>query len=154
MTGTSMDGLDLVCCEYSVEGESYQFRLEKVAQIPLDDRWQARLRHLPQQSAETYARTHVYFGHWMGEALKAFIAELDAPPDFVAVHGQTIFHQPERSFTAQIGDGETIAAYLPCPLVSNFRNKDVALKGEGAPLIVLGEKIHLPQHNEGGTIPI
>jgi anhydro-N-acetylmuramic acid kinase len=95
---------------------------------------------LPEQSAEVYAKTHVYFGHWLGKTIQAFIQQYGLQPDFVAMHGQTIFHQPHKTFTAQIGDGETVAAYLPCPLVSNFRNKDVALGGEGAPLVPLGEQ--------------
>lgn len=140
MTGTSMDGLDLVCCQYTVEGERYNFQVEQAAHVPFDRRWRSRLSHLHTQSAETFAKTHVYFGHWLGQQIRAFVDAHGLAPDFVAVHGQTIFHQPEKTFTFQLGDGETIAAYLDWPLVSNFRNKDVALQGEGAPLIVLGEQ--------------
>jgi anhydro-N-acetylmuramic acid kinase len=64
----------------------------------------------------------------------------------VASHGQTIYHQPEKNFTAQIGDGETMVAYLTCPLVTNFRNKDVALGGQGAPLVPFGERHLFPNH--------
>ncbi|MEM7039305.1 MAG: anhydro-N-acetylmuramic acid kinase, partial [Bacteroidota bacterium] len=67
-------------------------------------------------------------------------------PQFVASHGQTIFHQPEKTFTAQIGDGETMVRYLDCPLVCNFRNKDVAHGGQGAPLVPFGEKWLFPDY--------
>jgi anhydro-N-acetylmuramic acid kinase len=140
MTGTSMDGLDLVCCRYAVEGERYHFEVERVAHVPYEQRWRVRLSHLHHQDAETFAKTHIYFGHWLGQKIRAFADQLESPPDYAAVHGQTIFHQPEKTFTFQLGDGETIAAYLDRPLVSNFRNKDVAMQGEGAPLIVLGEQ--------------
>jgi anhydro-N-acetylmuramic acid kinase len=140
MTGTSMDGLDLVCCRYEVEGDQYQFSVEHSDHVPFDARWHTRLSHLHRQNAETFAKTHVYFGHWLGQKIRAFADAIDGKLDFVAVHGQTIFHQPEKTFTFQLGDGETIAAYLDWPLVCNFRNKDVALQGEGAPLIVLGEQ--------------
>jgi anhydro-N-acetylmuramic acid kinase len=82
----------------------------------------------------------VYFAHYLGKALADFIEKHQITPDFVAVHGQTIFHQPEKNFTAQICDGETLVTYLNCPLVLNFRNKDIALGGQGAPLVPLGDK--------------
>ncbi|MEL6731763.1 MAG: anhydro-N-acetylmuramic acid kinase [Bacteroidota bacterium] len=147
MSGSSMDGLDLAYCSFKVDGDKYSFELEQADQIPLDARWKSRLSHLPTQSAEIFAKTHVYFGHWLGEQVKQFIERYHLRPDFVAAHGQTIFHQPEKSFTTQIGDGETLVSYLPCLLVDNFRNKDVALKGQGAPLVPLGEKYLFPEYD-------
>ena len=144
MSGTSMDGLDIACCEFRESDDRYEFGLVQVGHIPFDEKWYTRLFNLMEQPAEIYAKTHVYFGHWLGESLKAFIDQFELKPDFVAAHGQTIFHQPDKNFTAQIGDGETIVTYLPCPLVTNFRNKDVALGGEGAPLITLAEKYLFP----------
>lgn len=146
MSGTSMDGLDIACCTFTEEGDSYTFHLDAVRQVDFGETWTTRLLCLMDQSAEVYAKTNVYFGHWMGEQIRDFIRDHKLEPDFVATHGQTIFHQPDKSFTAQIGDGESIVSYLPCPLVSNFRNKDVALGGEGAPLIPLVEKYLFPDH--------
>jgi anhydro-N-acetylmuramic acid kinase len=146
MSGTSMDGLDLAYCRYYLEGDRYRFSVEEAQTVPFDARWQGRLAHLASQSGEVFAKTHVYFGHWLGEALRAFIDRHQLQPDLVAMHGQTIFHQPDKSFTCQIGDGETAVAYLPCPLVSNFRNKDLALGGEGAPLVPLGEQLLFPDY--------
>lgn len=148
MSGTSMDGLDIALCEFTRSGDDqYQVRLVQGECIPFDETWYARLYHIREQTAETYAKTHVYFGRWMGRELKKFIDKHQLKPDFVAIHGQTIFHQPEKEFTAQIGDGETVVSYLPCPLVSNFRNKDLALGGEGAPLIPMGERYLFPDYN-------
>ncbi|MEM6347307.1 MAG: anhydro-N-acetylmuramic acid kinase, partial [Bacteroidota bacterium] len=145
-SGTSMDGLDLAYCRFTLDGERLSFSLEASRAVAFDDRWRRRLSLLMEQSAEIYAKTHVYFGHFIGKALQAFLAEENLQPDFVACHGQTIFHQPEKNFTGQIGDGETIVSYLPCPLVSNFRNKDVALGGQGAPLIPLVEQYLFPEY--------
>lgn len=147
MSGTSLDGLDLVACTFELSGESYAWSLIAADQVPFDEKWESRLAHLHEQSAEIYAKTHVYFGHWLGQQVLDFIQRFGLKPDFVASHGQTIFHQPERNFTAQIGDGETLASYLPCPLVCNFRNKDVALGGEGAPLVPLGEQMLFPGYS-------
>ncbi|WNJ21424.1 anhydro-N-acetylmuramic acid kinase [Pontibacter sp. G13] len=146
MSGTSMDGLDLVACTFEIDGDQYSFSVDHAQTVPFDEKWHARLYHLRDQSAEVYAKTNVYFGHWLGETIQSFIREFDISPDFAAIHGQTIFHQPNLNFTSQIGDGETVASYLPCPLVSNFRNKDIALGGQGAPLISLGEKYLFPDY--------
>ncbi|GAB4405341.1 MAG: anhydro-N-acetylmuramic acid kinase [Bacteroidia bacterium] len=142
-----MDGLDIVACTFQWDGQDgYSFTLDHHEQVPYDYRWKTRLLYLHEQTAEIYAKTHVYLGHWQGEQIQTFIDKRGLTPDFVAVHGQTIFHQPDRNFTAQIGDGETLVSHLSCPLVCNFRNKDVALGGQGAPLVVMGEKYLFPGH--------
>ena len=146
MSGTSMDGLDLACCDFWEEGDSYRYEIVQCAQVDFEEKWKTRLSNLYGQSGEVFAKTNVYFGHWLGEKVKAFVEEYDLKPDFVASHGQTIFHQPDKSFTAQIGDGETMVSYLDCPVITNFRNKDIALGGEGAPLVPLGEHYLYPGH--------
>ncbi|MEL6844800.1 MAG: anhydro-N-acetylmuramic acid kinase, partial [Bacteroidota bacterium] len=99
MSGTSMDGLDLAYCRFDVEGDQYRFSLEASRTIPFDERWRRRLSLLMEQRAEIYAKTHVYFGHFIGTSVQAFLEEEKLAPDFVACHGQTIFHQPDKNFT-------------------------------------------------------
>lgn len=146
MTGTSMDGIDLACCDFWEEKGNWKFELVQAESIPMDPQWQARLQNLMGQSAEIYAKTDVYFAHFLGKHIQEFIQEYDLRLDFVASHGQTIFHQPEKNYTAQIGDGETLVSYLDCPLVTNFRNKNVAQGGEGAPLVPFGEQHLWPDY--------
>ena len=69
-----------------------------------------------------------------------FIQANDLDVDYISAHGHTVFHEPENQFTCQIGDGETMAAILERPVITNFRNKDVALHGQGAPLSPGGEQ--------------
>ncbi len=144
MSGTSLDGLDIVCCEFNAQSDKYEYTIQTRKHVPYEDKWRARLSHLMIQSAEVFAKTHIYYGHWLGRIIKEFIVENRIEPDFVSVHGHTIFHQPDKNFTSQIGDGETIAAYLRCPVITNFRSKDVAIGGQGAPLVPLGEKYLFP----------
>lgn len=158
MSGTSLDGIDLAFCEYSENQGQWSFELLLGETVQYDQTWYARLRCLDTQNAEAYAKTDVYLGHHFGGVLKAFIEKNELKPQFVASHGQTIFHQPKRNFTAQIGDGETIATYLKCPLVTNFRSKDVAMGGQGAPLVPFGEQFLFPKEtiflNLGGIANI
>ena len=146
MSGSSLDGLDIAACRFQVKGTTVSVELLQAETIEYDERWYNRLANLPDQPAEIYAKTDVYYGHWLGKAVAEFCKKHHLNPDFIASHGHTIFHQPDKNFTAQIGDGETLASYLTCPVVTNFRNKDVALGGEGAPLVPLGEKFLFPQY--------
>lgn len=147
MSGTSLDGIDLAYCEFRESNGQWSFDLLRGETVPMDEMWQSRLAHLDQVDARTYARTHVYWGHHLGKTVAEFIDRHSLEPQFVASHGQTIFHEPARNYTAQIGDGETMVTYLPCPLVCNFRNKDVAMGGQGAPLVPFGEQVLWPDVN-------
>ena len=139
MTGTSMDGFDLVYADFSqVEGE-WNYEILHTQTVPISIEWKSRLSALPEANAETFARTNIELSHYFGLTIREFIKSNEIQPQFVAIHGQTIFHQPESGFTCQIVDGETVVTYLDCLLVSNFRNKDVALGGQGAPLVPFGE---------------
>ena len=145
MTGTSLDGIDVVAAEFEENDlGKWRFEILKSEEIPLDEKWYARLRCLDTADARTYARTHVYWGHHLGKVLAEFIHRNSLEVQFAAAHGQTIFHEPHRNYTAQIGDGETMVSYLDIPLVTNFRNKDVALGGQGAPLVPFGERALFP----------
>lgn len=146
MSGTSLDGADLAYCEFSEQEDHWSFELLAAETIPYDEQWYARLACLDDQSAEVFAKTNVYLGHYLGRIVADFIDRNELKPHFVASHGHTIFHQPAKNFTVQIGDGETMASYLNCPLVTNFRNKDVALQGQGAPLVPFGERFLFPEH--------
>ena len=110
MSGSSLDGVDLAYCEFENQGESYDFQLIHAENIPFEERWVSRLKHLPNQNAVTFFRTHTYLGHYLGDILNSFIKKYQLKPDFIASHGHTIFHDPEHQFTAQIGDGGAMAA--------------------------------------------
>ena len=156
MTGTSLDGIDLVEATFydappmGIEGAEpaprWVFSIDRAETVPLPDAWRARLQALPSRSASVLAQTHVDWGHYLGKTAADWIEQHSLKPQFVACHGQTIFHQPENGFTTQIGDGETMVSYLKVPLITQFRNKDVALGGQGAPLVPFGERLLFSQH--------
>ena len=140
MSGTSCDGIDLCRVKFTtdVTNDTWQHRVLEAVTIPYDDTWKSRLNNLHNLSAYDVIKLHVDYGHLLGRTLQEFVAE--KPVDFVASHGHTVFHRPEEGVTFQMGDGETMATYLTQPLVTNLRNKDVALGGQGAPIVPLGEK--------------
>ncbi len=140
MSGSSLDGLDIAWVRFDMTSPPS-------AQKPIDgwellgaetmlfsDKWISRLAHLPQQSALTLAQTHTYFGHYMAELVNDFLERRQIEPDFIASHGHTVFHHPDKMMTTQIGDGAALAALTGYPVVSDFRTHDVALRGEGTPI--------------------
>ena len=143
MSGTSLDGLDLCCVEFTgdVRTDTWSHRIVKTHSLAYDEHWAMSLSNAPNLSGRDLIKLHVEYGHFLGRTVKAFIDRYALDVQLVASHGHTIFHQPESDqFTFQLGDGESMVSYLDCPLVTNFRNKDVALGGQGAPLVPVGEK--------------
>ena len=138
MSGTSLDGLDIAYCEFNDERH---FQLLAAETIPYPAAWRKRLEELPQASAEEYALADVELGHYFGEKVNEFRNKYEGRVDCVASHGHTVFHQPERGLTAQIGDGNAISAVTDLPVVYDFRRLDVALGGQGAPLVPIGDRL-------------
>ncbi len=144
MSGSSLDGVDLAYCHFEEENGEWSFEILEAETIPFPHKWQLRLSKLVLQNAITYIKTHTFLGHYLGDTINAFIQrhELEGKVDFIASHGHTIFHQPENFLTSQIGDGAAISAKTKLPVVCDFRTCDVALEGEGAPIVPIGD-IHL-----------
>ncbi len=158
MSGSSLDGLDIVFCEFSISNNQLDWKLLIGETLPISEMWQARLIHLPSQSAQVYAKTHIYLGYYFGELCNTFLDKHHIQPDFIASHGHTIFHDPERRFSAQIGDGAAIAATTGIQTIDNFRTQDIALGGEGAPIAPIADQYLLKGYdfylNLGGIVNI
>lgn len=147
MSGTSLDGIDLALCEIDEHG----YRILAADTYPYLDEWRRRLSSLEGASAYDYALANVELGHLFGQTINKFLQGKECP-EAIASHGHTIFHQPVSSvatagsslaygMTTQIGDGDAIAAETGLPVVSNFRTLDVALGGQGAPLVPIGDEL-------------
>ena len=115
MSGTSLDGLDICCAEFTgdVTSDVWSYQVLTGVTYPYTDVWTERLRTAPTLCGEDLVRLHVDYGHLLGRSIRRFIDEsrLDGF-NVVASHGHTIFHQPHRQLTFQLGDGETIASYV------------------------------------------
>lgn len=147
MSGTSLDGLDLAYCTFRKQDNKWQFQIPHAKTIPYDLKWRKRLAELPEASGLDFAKTHVDFGHFIGDEANKFIKELSLKVDFISSHGHTIFHQPENGFTAQIGDGASIAAETSLDVICDYRSADLALGGQGAPLVPIGDQILFSDYN-------
>lgn len=137
MSGTSLDGLDLAYCDINDRG----FRILAAETIPYPDAWARRLSALENATAYEYALADMELGHYFGRCVNHFRHDHPGPVEAVASHGHTIFHQPQLRLTAQIGNGDAIAAETGLPVIFNFRALDVALGGQGAPLVPVGDRL-------------
>lgn len=140
MSGSSLDGVDIAFCEFEVDKDDKgqlrvnDWQLVEAETCPFPEKWQARLARLEEQEALIFAKTHTYFGHFLGQLALEFINKRQLEPDFIASHGHTIFHDPDARLTVQIGDGAALAAVTGYPVICNFRSQDIAIDGEGAPV--------------------
>lgn len=160
MSGSSIDGLDIAYVKFEEDGGKWTYQIIKAETAPYPTKWKLRLNNLVMQNAITYLKTHTFFGHYVGELTRKFIEanQLEGQVDFVASHGQTIFHQPDNKVSSQIGDGASIAVVTGVPVVCDFRSSDIALGGQGAPMVPIGEKHLFPDYkfflNIGGICNI
>ena len=140
MSGTSLDGLDIACCGFS-KREVWEYRIVAATTIQYEAEWLTVLKNAHLFSAEELLTQHARFGKFLGEHVAKFLQQQKFAADFVSSHGHTVFHQPSRGFSFQLGEGSSIAAACGLPVVCDFRNGDIALGGQGAPLVPVGDQI-------------
>lgn len=140
MSGTSLDGLDIACCEFE-HGTSWTYKIIRAETIRYPAPWRKRLTGAHLLSGEDLAHLDAAYGRWLGNTCLAFVKRHRLRPDLIASHGHTVFHQPDKGFTLQIGNGNAIHALTGIPVVYDFRTLDVMLGGEGAPLVPIGDRM-------------
>src|SRR5205814_3131961 len=91
--------------------------------------------------AHDIAMLHAELGNAYAKLAREIVTAAGRPPDCIAVHGQTIAHFPAEHATLQIGDASRVAVELSVPVVDDFRSADVALGGQGAPLVPFADHL-------------
>jgi anhydro-N-acetylmuramic acid kinase len=147
MSGTSLDGLDIAFCVFKKNNSGWTYQIEKATTLRYPKSWQTQLANAHTLSGEDLLALDSKYGSLLGKAVLDFIRKYDLNPDFIASHGHTIFHQPSKGFTYQLGNGNAIHAVCGIPVVYDFRTLDVMLGGEGAPLVPAGDKFLFQDHD-------
>ena len=140
MSGTSLDGLDLVLVRFTHQNK-WDFEILKSTTIDYDNYWVEKLSHAPALNGFDLIKLSKDFGAYIGTCVNNFLIDVSVPIHFIASHGHTVFHQPDKGITLQIGDGQEIATKTKITTICDFRSKDVALGGQGAPLVPIGDKL-------------
>ena len=141
MSGTSLDGLDIAYCRFVIDQSTWTYDLIHAETIPYSEEWKEKLVQLETSDAMSFQQANIDYGFYLGQRVSDFIVKNNIKADFVSSHGHTIFHQPEKKLTVQIGAGSAIASKCKLPVVCDFRSLDVALSGQGAPLVPIGDKL-------------
>lgn len=149
MSGSSLDGLDIAFAELHENAGKWSYSILEAECYPYPDSWTARLKNAISLSALDYQLLHTDYGHYLGQQVNRFINQhnLQYKVALIASHGHTTFHVPFRKMTAQLGDGAAIAAETQLPVVTDLRALDVAFGGQGAPIVPIGEKLLLSDHD-------
>lgn len=146
MSGTSLDGLDIAHCTFTLNA-TWQYKINVAVTVPYTTELTQTLKEAHKLSAEALQRLDSKLGHYFAHEVNLFLQQSKLPVDFISSHGHTIFHQPTpaqqgTAFTTQIGSGAIIGAITGHTVISDFRTADVALGGQGAPLVPIGD-MHL-----------
>ena len=152
MSGSSLDGVDIAYVELQEQQATQRqgprgwgYSILQAATVPYPEEWRRRLAGATGLSAREYLLLHAEYGRYLGERVLEFIGEggLEFRVQLISSHGHTAFHDPARRMTAQLGDGAAIAATTRINVVSDLRGVDVALGGQGAPIVPMGERLLL-----------
>ena len=143
MSGSSLDGLDIAYVRLEEVRGKWDFEILHAECIAYTEEWVAALHDAERLSGIEYLKLDTRFGKLVGALVNSFIAQyrLEHKVHFIASHGHTVFHEPDSFTTAQLGNGAVIAAVTGLPVINDLRAVDIALGGQGAPIVPVGDKL-------------
>jgi anhydro-N-acetylmuramic acid kinase len=140
MSGTSLDGIDAALVDFSAN----QAQLVGFEYLPFPEDIQSAIQRLSKPDAlislKEYGAMDARLGHLFADIVNTLLAKADMPASSIKAigsHGLTVYHAPEIKFpfSLQIGDPNVIAELTGITTVADFRRRDIAAKGQGAPLV-------------------
>lgn len=143
MSGSSLDGLDIAYVQLEEVRGQWTSTLLQAECIAYTPEWTSDLRHATSGTAASLMKLHTRYGKYLGTQVNEFIErhDLGHKVHFIASHGHTVLHEPEHNTTFQAGDGAALAATTGLPVISDLRAMDVALGGQGAPIVPVGDRL-------------
>lgn len=147
MSGTSLDGIDLAYIHFDIKA-NWSFEILIAETIPYNGYWISILKTLTALSMQKLTSLDEDYSDYLASTIETFIIKNQISNlDAVCSHGHTALHRPENGLTYQIGNLSKIASLLNQNVVCDFRTQDVALGGQGAPLVPIGDKLLFPDYD-------
>ena len=148
MSGSSLDGLDIAYVIFNFQQNKWSFELQAYECIEYPPTLLHKLKTAKQLGVEEFYKIHTQLGHYFGNAVKNFCSlQKIKHIDLVSSHGHTIFHDPENMVTCQIGCGAAIAASCGFLTVADLRSMDIAYRGQGAPIVPIGDRLLFDEYD-------
>lgn len=147
MSGTSLDGIDIIHASFLLKEGIWSYKIHKAKTFEYSKKWKNKLAKANKLSALKFVKLHNKYGVLIGEKINDFLKDSISEIDFICSHGHTIFHEPDKKLTFQIGNGASISATTGIPTISDFRTFDVALGGQGAPLVPIGDELLFSEYD-------
>lgn len=143
MSGTSLDGIDLAHCVFSISEENnWNYTIEVAETISYPASWKIRLQEAVHFSEGRLQTLNTEYTYYLGEVISAFMKKYHLENlDAICSHGHTILHRPDKGVTLQIGNLPELADLVGERIVCDFRMQDVVLGGQGAPLVPIGDQL-------------
>jgi anhydro-N-acetylmuramic acid kinase len=147
MSGTSLDGIDLAEIEFYItdkntSNNTWRFDIRNSRTYPYTSLWKERLQHAISFNEDELTSLDGEYTAYLSEVILDFINDNELHSlDAICSHGHTILHQPENGRTLQIGNQQALSKFIGQKLVCDFRVQDVALGGQGAPLVPIGDEL-------------
>jgi anhydro-N-acetylmuramic acid kinase len=149
MSGTSLDGIDAALVEFDGPADAPRWQLRSFVEVPYSPGQRHAIHEaIVHGGAPSLCRLHAELGEWFADAVMRVCVEAGIETTAVEVigsHGQTVWHEPpaqgRRGATLQLGCPATIAERTGIGVVSDFRTRDIAAGGEGAPLVTWADRL-------------
>ena len=141
MSGTSLDGLDICCADFWHEHNVYNYDIIATQSLPYSSEIQDKIHRGFTQPKAYLTQLGVELSQLWSNAVNLFIRKhgLQGSIDAIGSHGQTIFHRPDLGYTVQVGDHLLMSYLTQLPIYAEFRQADIVLGGQGAPLVPIGD---------------
>lgn len=147
MSGTSLDGIDLALVHFSKKNHRWNFTIKAANTVAYSIEWVRKLSFVKngvEISSSEFFELEAAYSKLLVAEIAAFLKSHNIAKnqvDFIASHGHTLHHNPKLGYTTQIGSGAILSALSGIDCYSDFRTADVALGGQGAPLVPIGDKL-------------
>ena len=148
MSGTSADSIDVAVCRMKGQGGDVAVELLRYREHPHDPEVKRRMIGISGLDVRGIAELHVMVGEAFAAACLTTLEEGGLSPqdvNLIGSHGQTVYHHSgvanALKATLQVGDGDVIAVRTGCYVISDFRARDIAAGGEGAPLSPIADVV-------------
>ncbi len=142
MSGTSLDGLDICVCDFSLNGGKWSYSIRTAETVSYSSEWKNRLANAHQLDEASLSTLDSEYSQYISNAVQQHLLTHGITEvDLMGSHGHTVFHDPSLKRTLQIGNQAELRSNLNFPVACDFRKADVELGGQGAPLVPIGDEL-------------